>query len=64
MHETLVEEIRQATESVLSTMMGITARAGKPSGESPGPGPTKGISAMVGIVGTWSGNGVVWQARC
>ncbi len=59
MHDRLVEEIRIATESVLSTMMGLTATAGHPTPDSPGPGPIGGISAMVGIVGPWSGAGVV-----
>lgn len=59
MHERLAGEIREATESVLSTMMGLTAVAGTATSDSPGPGPIGGISAMVGIVGPWSGAGVV-----
>ncbi len=59
MHERLVSEISQATESVLSTMMGLASQQGLPSSDSPGPGPIRGVSAMVGIVGQWVGAGVV-----
>ncbi|MCC6538493.1 MAG: chemotaxis protein CheX [Bryobacterales bacterium] len=34
-------------------------RRGKPSVDSPGPGPIGGVSAMVGIVGSWTGTGAV-----
>lgn len=40
-------------------MMGIEPHRGTPSIDSPGPGPIGGVSAMVGIVGTWSGTGAV-----
>jgi chemotaxis protein CheX len=59
MHERLVSEICLATESVLSTMMGLASTAGTANPESPGPGPIGGVSAMVGIVGPWAGAGVV-----
>ena len=59
MHHQLVDEIRQATEAVLSTMMGLEAKAGRPSADSAGPGPIGGVSAMVGIVGPWAGAGTV-----
>ena len=59
MHERLVSEICQATESVLSTMMGLASERGAPASDSPGPGPIRGVSAMVGIVGSWAGAGVV-----
>ncbi len=59
MHEQFVSGICQATESVLSTMMGLSATMGVPSMDSPGPGPLGGVSAMVSIVGAWSGAGVV-----
>ena len=59
MHERLVAEISNATESVFTTMLGLEAKAGHASAESPGPGPIGGISAMVGMVGPWTGAGSV-----
>lgn len=59
MQERLVQEIKDATESVLGTMMGIAATAGEVEPDSPGPGPIGGVSAMVGIVGPWVGTGSV-----
>ncbi len=59
MHERLVQEICTATNNVLSTMMALASQAGEPSPDSGGPGPIDGVSAMVGIVGPWSGTGAV-----
>lgn len=59
MQEKLVQEMKDATESVLGTMMGVTAVAGDVVADSPGPGPIGGVSAMVGIVGPWAGTGSV-----
>jgi chemotaxis protein CheX len=59
MHERLVAEIREATRSVLGTMMAMDAQPGEPSSDSAGPGPIGGISAMVAIVGPWAGMGAV-----
>lgn len=59
MQERLVQEIKDATGSVLGTMMGIEAAAGEVEPDSPGPGPIGGVSAMVGIVGPWVGTGSV-----
>lgn len=59
MQERLIQEMTAATDSVMATMMGITAVPGAPIVDSPGPGPIGGVSAMVGIVGPWVGTGAV-----
>ena len=59
MQDRLIKEITEATEAVLQTMMGMEPQRGTPTLDSPGPGPIGGVSAMVGIVGTWTGAGAV-----
>lgn len=59
MHERLVEEIIQATQSVLSMMMDLDAKPGTPTLDSAGPGPIGGVLAMISLVGPWAGAGVV-----
>jgi chemotaxis protein CheX len=58
-HKRLVQEICAATENVLSTMMALESHAGQASPDSGGPGPIGGVSAMVSVVGPWSGTGAV-----
>ena len=59
LQEQLAVEICAATKLVFSTMLSLDAQAGPSYFESPGPGPIGGVSAMVGMVGAWTGAGSV-----
>lgn len=57
-HELLVQEIKAATVSVFSTMLGMDVIAGEPESDSVW-GPASGVVALVGIAGRYCGTGSV-----
>lgn len=57
--EQIVDAIVQSTSDVFSTMLGMEARAGEAYRESGAPGPSDGVVALVGMAGTWAGNGSI-----
>jgi len=57
--EEIIQEIRNATEGVLSTMLGIEIRHGEAYTEQGAPGPTDGVVTLIGLAGRWIGTGSV-----
>lgn len=53
----LAEIVREATDQVFSTMLGMSVEAGEAFMETSGTGPFHGVIALVGLAGQWTGSG-------
>lgn len=57
--EEIINEIKQATDEVMTTMLGIETTAGEPVEEQSAPGPTEGVVSLIGLAGPWVGTGSI-----
>jgi chemotaxis protein CheX len=58
-HDQLSGMIRQATQDVFSTMLGIELEVGDAYVDDAAPAPAEGVLALVGLAGAWAGSGTV-----
>jgi chemotaxis protein CheX len=57
--EDIIEAVRSATSSVLSTMMDLAVDMGTAHVDKKSPSTTEGVMAFVGLAGPWVGSGVI-----
>ncbi len=57
--EEIVKEIEQATNEVMTMMLGVEPTAGEAVAEQAAPGPTEGVVSLVGLAGSWVGTGSI-----
>jgi chemotaxis protein CheX len=55
----IVGAIREATDEVFSTMLGLEITAGEPYRQSSKPEPVSGVVALIGLTGQWVGTGSI-----
>ena len=54
-YQLTVDALRNATEAVFSTMLGLEVESGAPFIETKDPGPSQGVIGLIGLAGTWVG---------
>lgn len=57
--DVIVTTIRQATEEVFTTMLGMDATAEDAYMEKSSPGPSDGLISVIGLAGSWVGTGSI-----
>ncbi len=55
----IVDAVRNSTEELFSTMLGLKVAMGEPFVEKTPQGPSAGMVSMVGLAGTWIGTGSI-----